>query len=92
MQVDQGETGLLRRLGRLWLASQVRELERTKQSDVPSLLAIDTATLYKHLRRVKQLLRTRNFVFLVPSVGEFIDLFKIYMLKVFFYSLTHYPA
>lgn len=67
-QAEQGETGLLRRLGRLWLASQVRELERTKQPDVPSLLAIDTATLYKHLRRVKQLLGTRNFVFLVPNV------------------------
>ncbi|CAH0718218.1 unnamed protein product, partial [Brenthis ino] len=67
-QAESGESGLLRRLGRLWLASQVRELERTKQTDVPSLLAIDTATLYKHLRRVKQLLRTRNFIFLVPTV------------------------
>nr|XP_026493294.1 protein SMG5 [Vanessa tameamea] len=67
-QMESSESGLLRRLGRLWLASQVRELERSGQTDVPSLLAVDTATLYKHLRRIKQLLRTRNFIFLVPTV------------------------
>ncbi|XP_050350104.1 nonsense-mediated mRNA decay factor SMG5 [Nymphalis io] len=67
-QTETSESGLLRRLGRLWLASQVRELERSGQTDVPSLLAVDTATLYKHLRRIKQLLRTRNFIFLVPTI------------------------
>ncbi|XP_045450242.1 protein SMG5 [Melitaea cinxia] len=65
---ESSESGLLSRLGRLWLASQVRELERSGQTDVPSLLAVDTATLYKHLRRIKQLSRTRNFIFLVPTV------------------------
>ncbi|OWR54487.1 SMG5 like protein [Danaus plexippus plexippus] len=63
----QSDSDILRRLGRLWLASQVRELERTGQ-EVPSLLAVDSATLHKHLRRVKQLVRTRNFIFLVPTV------------------------
>ncbi|CAH1637251.1 unnamed protein product [Spodoptera littoralis] len=60
--------GLLRRLGHLWLASQVRELERSGQSPIPALLALDTNALHKHLRRVKQLLRTRNFVLLIPTV------------------------
>ncbi|XP_023946906.2 nonsense-mediated mRNA decay factor SMG5 isoform X2 [Bicyclus anynana] len=62
------EGGLLRRLGHLWLTSQVHELERARPVEVPSLLAVDTATLYKHLRRVKQLVRTCNFVILVPTV------------------------
>uniref|UniRef100_A0A2A4JM68 PIN domain-containing protein n=1 Tax=Heliothis virescens TaxID=7102 RepID=A0A2A4JM68_HELVI len=66
--VESSEGGLLRRLGRLWLASQVRELERSGQSPVPALLALDTNALYKHLRRVKQLLRTRNFVLLIPTI------------------------
>ncbi|XP_049701961.2 nonsense-mediated mRNA decay factor SMG5 [Helicoverpa armigera] len=66
--VESSEGGLLRRLGRLWLASQVRELERSGQLPVPALLALDTNALYKHLRRVKQLLRTRNFVLLIPTV------------------------
>ncbi|CAK1580910.1 unnamed protein product [Parnassius mnemosyne] len=66
--MESREGGLLRRLGRLWLASQVKELERTGHTPVPSLLALDTATLYKHLKRVKQLLRTRNFIFLIPTV------------------------
>ncbi|XP_068622664.1 nonsense-mediated mRNA decay factor SMG5 [Battus philenor] len=65
---ESREGGLLRRLGRLWLVSQVKELERTGHTPAPSLLALDTAALYKHLKRVKQLLRTRNFIFLVPSV------------------------
>ncbi|XP_035447280.2 nonsense-mediated mRNA decay factor SMG5 [Spodoptera frugiperda] len=60
--------GLLRRLGHLWLASQVRELERSGQSPIPALLALDTNALHKHLRRVKQLLRARNFVLLIPTV------------------------
>ncbi|CAH0687724.1 unnamed protein product [Spodoptera exigua] len=60
--------GLLRRLGHLWLASQVRELERSGQAPVPALLALDTNALHKHLRRVKQLLRARNFVLLIPTV------------------------
>ncbi|XP_026741067.1 protein SMG5 [Trichoplusia ni] len=66
--VESGEGGLLRRLGRLWLASQVRELERSGQAPVPALLALDTNALHKHLRRVKQLLRARNFVLLIPTV------------------------
>lgn len=70
MQAESNEGGLLRRLGRLWLASQVRELERTGQAPVPALLALDTATLHKHLRRVKQLLRARQFILLIPSVGK----------------------
>ncbi|CAK1542240.1 unnamed protein product [Leptosia nina] len=67
-QVDKNESGLLRRLGHLWLTSRVRELECNGQTEVPSLLAVDTAALHKHLRRVKQLIKTRNFIFLVPSV------------------------
>ncbi|CAH2049150.1 unnamed protein product, partial [Iphiclides podalirius] len=66
--VENREGGLLRRLGRLWLVSQVKELERTGHTPAPSLLALDTAALYKHLKRVKQLLRTRNFIFLVPTI------------------------
>lgn len=69
-KTESNEGGLLRRLGRLWLASQVRELERSGQSPVPALLALDTASLNRHLRRVKQLLRARNFILLIPSVGK----------------------
>lgn len=69
-KVESSEGGLLRRLGRLWLASQVRELERSGQSPVPALLALDTNALHKHLRRVKQLLRARNFILLIPTVGK----------------------
>ncbi|XP_041981053.1 protein SMG5 [Aricia agestis] len=65
---ENTDGGLLRRLGRLWLTSQVHELERSEQVDIPTLLAVDTAALHEHLRRVKQLLRTKNFIFLVPSV------------------------
>lgn len=68
IHTEQNEGGLLRRLGKLWLASQVRELERTGQTPAPALLILDTASLNKHLRKVKQLLRTRNFVLLIPSV------------------------
>ncbi|XP_045512758.1 protein SMG5 [Pieris brassicae] len=67
-QGDKNEGGLLRRLGHLWLTSRVRELECTGQTEVPSLLAVDTTALYKHLRRVKQLVRTRNFIILIPSI------------------------
>ncbi|KAM3965519.1 smg5 nonsense mediated mRNA decay factor [Aphomia sociella] len=63
-----GTSGLLRRLGRLWLASQVRELERSGAAAPPALLALDTAALNTHLRKVKQLLRARNFILLIPSV------------------------
>ncbi|XP_028173165.1 protein SMG5 [Ostrinia furnacalis] len=59
--------GLLRRLGRLWLTAQVRELERRAPA-APSLLALDAAALAHHLRRVKQLWRARSFVLLVPAV------------------------
>ncbi|XP_004929614.3 nonsense-mediated mRNA decay factor SMG5 [Bombyx mori] len=65
---ESNESGLLRRLGRLWLTSQVRELERSGQSAAPALLVLDTAALNKHLRRVKQLLLTTNFVLMVPTV------------------------
>lgn len=68
-----GEGGLLARLGRLWLASRVRELERCAGGQVapaPVLLALDAPVLHNHLRRVKQLLRTRNFILLVPTVGK----------------------
>ncbi|XP_045775359.1 protein SMG5 [Maniola jurtina] len=61
------ESGLLRRLGRLWLAARVRELERARGA-APALLALDCAALHLHLRRVKLLLNTRNFIFLVPAV------------------------
>ncbi|RVE51516.1 hypothetical protein evm_003917 [Chilo suppressalis] len=67
-QHEESEGGLLRRLGKLWLTSQVRELERSGRAAVPALLAIDTAALNQHLRRVKQLLRARNFILLVPTV------------------------
>ncbi|KAJ8718581.1 hypothetical protein PYW08_002818 [Mythimna loreyi] len=66
--VESSDGGLLQRLGRLWLASKVRELERSGQSPAPALLALDTNALHKHLRRVKQLLRARNFVLLIPTV------------------------
>ncbi|XP_030023723.2 protein SMG5 [Manduca sexta] len=65
---ESSESGLLRQLGRLWLASQVRELERSGQSATPALLVVDTAALNKHLRRVKQLVRARNFVLLIPTI------------------------
>ncbi|XP_059060857.1 nonsense-mediated mRNA decay factor SMG5 [Achroia grisella] len=66
-----GMSGLPRRLGRLWLASQVRELERSGRAAAaatPVLLVLDTAALNIHLRKVKHLLRARNFILLVPSV------------------------
>ncbi|XP_053612104.1 nonsense-mediated mRNA decay factor SMG5 [Plodia interpunctella] len=65
---EAGEGGLLRRLGRLWLVSQVRELERVGRVSAPALLVLDSAALNKHLRRVKQLLRARNFTLLIPSI------------------------
>ncbi|VVD02402.1 unnamed protein product [Leptidea sinapis] len=55
-------------VSRLWLASRVQELECTGQAEGPSLLAVDTSTLQKHLRRVKQLVKTKNFIFLVPTI------------------------
>lgn len=73
LQEPPPEGGLLRKLGRLWLTSQVRELERSgRQPATPALLALDTAVMHKHLRRVKQLLRARNFILLIPTVGELI--------------------
>lgn len=66
--IESSEGGLLRRLGHLWLASQVRELESSGQSATPAFLVLDTASLNKHLRRVKQLLRARTFILLVPTV------------------------
>lgn len=66
-----GTSGLLRRLGRLWLASQVRELERSGRAAAaaaPALLVLDSAALNIHLRKVKHLLRARNFILLIPSV------------------------
>ncbi|XP_013191934.2 nonsense-mediated mRNA decay factor SMG5 [Amyelois transitella] len=65
---ETSEGGLLRRLGRLWLVSQVRELERSGRAAAPALLALDSAALNKHLRRVKQLLRARSFTLLIPSI------------------------
>lgn len=62
----EGSGGLLRRLGRLWLTAQVRELERRPAA--PALLALDAAALLLHLRSVKQLLKARSFVLLVPTV------------------------
>ncbi|KAI5651382.1 est1 DNA/RNA binding domain-containing protein [Phthorimaea operculella] len=64
-----GGGGLLRRLGKLWLASRVKELERGEcGAPPPALLALDAAALHLHLRRVKQLLHARSFVLLVPAV------------------------
>ncbi|KAJ0175055.1 hypothetical protein K1T71_009196 [Dendrolimus kikuchii] len=65
------ESGLLARLGRLWLKARVRELERGRRAAAnaaPALLALDAAALHSHLRRVKQLLRTKHFILLVPTV------------------------
>ncbi|XP_049872170.1 nonsense-mediated mRNA decay factor SMG5 [Pectinophora gossypiella] len=68
-KTEGGEAGLLRRLGRLWLAARVRELERCgRAAAAPALLALDAAALHAHLRRVKQLVRTNNFILLVPTV------------------------
>ncbi|XP_072937910.1 nonsense-mediated mRNA decay factor SMG5 [Epargyreus clarus] len=67
-EAEAGEGGLPQRMGRLWLASQVRELERTGQGPEPTLLVLDSAVLNKFLRRIKQLMRATNFVFLVPTV------------------------
>ncbi|KAJ2949463.1 hypothetical protein O0L34_g15380 [Tuta absoluta] len=66
---EGAEGGLLRRLGKLWLQSRVRELERGDTgAPPPALLALDAAALHVHLRRVKQLLHARSFVLLVPAV------------------------
>lgn len=67
---EGGEGGLLARLGRLWLASRVRELERVGREGraSPALLVLDACALHAHLRRVKQLLRSKHFVLLVPTV------------------------
>ncbi|GBP79847.1 Protein SMG5 [Eumeta japonica] len=66
---EGAEGGLLRRLGQLWLASKVRELERYGNAEpAPALLALDAAALHSHLRCVKQLLRARTYLILVPTV------------------------
>lgn len=65
----QAEGGLLRRLGRLWLAARVQELEKTG-ADTPTLLAVDARALSGHLSQLKHLHASRAFMLLVPTVGE----------------------
>lgn len=69
VQNDGTETGLLRRMGKLWLAARVRELELEKCGRVaPTLLAVDATALTAHLKRVKLLIKTRTFIVLIPTV------------------------
>lgn len=69
-QSSESESGLLRRLGRLWLTSQVRELERSGRAAPPTMLVPTAEALHTRLKQVKLLLRARAFILLVPSVGE----------------------
>ncbi|XP_011562743.3 nonsense-mediated mRNA decay factor SMG5 isoform X2 [Plutella xylostella] len=67
-QSSESESGLLRRLGRLWLTSQVRELERSGRAAPPTMLVPTAEALHTRLKQVKLLLRARAFILLVPSV------------------------
>ncbi|KAL4717306.1 hypothetical protein ACJJTC_017193 [Scirpophaga incertulas] len=67
--MEPNEGGLLRRLGKLWLASQVRELGREAAVAAgPALLVLDTPALHQHLRHVKHILKAKKFILLVPTV------------------------
>lgn len=64
-----GEGSLVRALGKLWLAAQVRELESaTRRAPPPPYLALDATALCHHLPAVKHLVAARKFILLVPTV------------------------
>lgn len=85
-------------MGQLWLRAEVKELETKvkRTTNLPPYLVLDCDALLYHCALVKQLVNSRKFIVLIPSVGKYICLivFFIYLtltvnivLKVYIYVL-----
>lgn len=64
---------LMKDMGQLWLKAEVRELETKmkRTSTLPPYLVLDCDALIYHIPLVKQLVYSKKFIILVPSVGVY---------------------
>lgn len=70
-QVSRGE--LMKNMGQLWLAAEVRDLEcRVRgRPALSAYLVLDTDALILHTNLVKQLVFARKFIVVVPAIGMY---------------------
>ncbi|XP_054287971.1 nonsense-mediated mRNA decay factor SMG5-like [Macrosteles quadrilineatus] len=61
---------LMKDMGQLWLKAEVKELETKvrRTSSLPPYLVLDCEALIHHITLVKQLVHSRKFIILVPSI------------------------
>lgn len=76
---------LMKDMGQLWLKAEVRELETKvkRTSALPPYLVLDSDALTYHTNLVKQLMHSKKFIMLVPSIG----MNKFYVKLLLFYGI-----
>lgn len=63
---------LMKNMGQLWLKAEVRDLEsrvRRRAGNFSPYLVVDSEALIEHIVLVKQLVGSRQFIVIIPTVG-----------------------
>ena len=63
----------MKNMGQLWLKAEVRDLEsrvRRKAGNFSPYLVVDSEALIEHIVLVKQLVGSRQFIVIIPTVGK----------------------
>lgn len=74
----------MKNMGQLWLKAEVRDLEsrvRRKAGNFSPYLVVDSEALIEHIVLVKQLVGSRQFIVIIPTVG------KLFNKKFFIFTL-----
>lgn len=65
----------MKNMGQLWLKAEVRDLEsrvRRRAGNFSPYLVVDSEALIEHIVLVKQLVGSRQFIVIIPAVGEYL--------------------
>lgn len=65
------EPDQLKRMGELWLKSEVSQLEnKVKKINLPPYIVPDVDAFLNHPSLLKQLVLSKKFIVLIPMIGE----------------------
>lgn len=80
-------------MGKLWLRHEIEDLE-ARMSKRPLILTpylvVDTKALINHLPVVKNLVKTKKFVVLIPNAGKTVNSFNRLFLSFFIQEFSQY--
>lgn len=67
---SEDRSEIMGKMGKLWLKNEVKNLEsRSKSINFTPFLMVDTSALIYYLQIVKNIVKTREFVVLIPKAG-----------------------